>query len=158
MSDSLYQYTEIPGGEVQFHIRLSGDWPLATIMALEMTHVSAPMPSINLKQAIKSLHDGYLAAGNDAELWPHFDPYCGGHVDLMLGIRYAAYFLAVIHKMDSGLTAFRSEFQGNSGQSERLIAGLHPSWKSDLAALGIAHLVNSVCDLSVSQDVPLSII
>ena len=59
---------EIPGGEVQFLIPLSGDQPLATITALEMNHVSAPMPSINLKQAIESLHDSYLVAGNDAKL------------------------------------------------------------------------------------------
>ena len=75
----------------------------------------------------------------------------------MLGIRYAAYFPAVILIMDSGLTAFKSEFQGDSGHSEGLIAGPRLSWKTDPAALGMAHLVNSVCDPSISCDVPLSV-
>ena len=67
---------KIPGGEVQFHIPLSGD----TVTDQWKQSQCSRWP-MYLPQCLALICRKQLAAGKDTELWLHFDSYWGGHVD-----------------------------------------------------------------------------
>ena len=120
----------IDGGDERFTLPFAEGKIRATITGLCMPHITSKFPLWSLTDAYADLKIDYESRNPGGQPLPQVPPEIGkAEVDIMLGIRYNAYFPELVHIMPSGLAIYKSKFltpDGNSG----ILGGPHAAWQS----------------------------
>ena len=120
------QVLENRGGVDEFELELFDDDIKVQMRGLVMDTVTNPFAMYDLQEAFEDLCEAY-GQGEGAAL-PAVPAKIGGSkVDVMVGIKYLAYFPELIFSLPSGLAIYESQIKSLCG-SRGVIGGPHHSW------------------------------
>ena len=120
------QVLENKGGVDEFELELFDDNTKVQMRGLVMDTVTNPFAMYSLQEAFEDLCEAY-GRGEGAAL-PAVPAKIGGSkVDVMVGIKYLAYFPELVFSLPSGLAIYESQIRSLCG-SRGVIGGPHHSW------------------------------
>lgn len=120
------QVVENQGGLDEFELELCDGAGVVQMRGLVMDTVTNPFARYNLMEAFEELRVQY-GQGEGAAL-PQVPREIGGSkVDVMIGIKYLAFFPELVFSLPSGLAIFESKFRSMCGR-RGIIGGPHHSW------------------------------
>ena len=103
---------------------------------LSVEKVTSEFPEVDLNEAVKEVK---ASKPKDTLLQNVSIPQkVGGKVDILLGIKYNAFFPVLIHMLPNGLGIYRLKVKSFGNKSTAVIAGPHSSFDKLLAKVGNA--------------------
>ena len=117
------------------------------IQGLTVEKITSDFPITNLETAIRE-----IKADDPKNLTLQncrVPPTAGGHVHMLLGIKYISVFPKEVHSLPSGLTIYESRLASHDGMYTACIGGPHSSFAAFAGELGgtarlIAHFVDGL--------------
>ena len=120
------QVVQNRGGLDEFELELFDDKGCVQMRGLVMETVTNPFARYSLLEAYEDLRREYgQGEGSALPLVP--DEIGGSKVDVMVGIKYLAFFPELVFSLPSGLGIFESRFRSLCGR-RGVIGGPHHSW------------------------------
>ena len=117
-------------GDERFWLVLVDGSTKATLTGLQMPNITTPFPTWDLQEAWQELQEGYLGEHPDGEPLPLVSTSIGGTaVDIMIGIRYHAYFPTLIYTLPCGLGVYKTKFASGCGNLG-ILGGPHRTWRN----------------------------
>ena len=101
----------------------------ATLSGLCLDKITANLPKYSLNKLAQDIRVMCRDDG-DGDLWKSLSKLpriVGGQTDILIGLKYKKYFPQQIHMFPSGLTVYRSLFEGSDG-AIGVIGGPHPEF------------------------------
>ena len=130
MSVAGGQVIKLETGEQRFWLVLADGARKATLTGLEMPNITTPFPTWDLQEAWEDVQRGYKTDKPMGELLPPVTTTIGGcAVDVMIGIRYHAYFPVLVYTLPCGLGVYRSRFASENGRIG-ILGGPHKTWRN----------------------------
>ena len=121
------QVVENRGGVDEFELELFGGEAKVQMRGLVMDTVTNPFAMYDLQEAYRDLCKAY-GQGEGAAL-PSVPATIGGSkVDVMVGIKYLAYYPELVFSLPSGLAIYESQLRSLCG-NKGVIGGPHHSWR-----------------------------
>ena len=118
----------IQGGEEQFWLPTTTPNQMVSITGLNMANITAKFPKWPLAEAFAELQNHYLDEHpGGVDLPPVPDTVGGGHIHILLGIRYLRYFPKLIYNLPCGLAIYAGQFRSPDGLTG-VLGGPHKSW------------------------------
>ena len=120
------QVLENRGGVDEFELELFDSESKIQMRGLVMSTVTNPFAMYNLQEAYQELCKAY-GSGEGVALPQVPDTIGGSKVDVMVGIKYLAYFPELVFSLPSGLAIYESRIKTTCGR-RGIIGGPHSSW------------------------------
>ena len=114
------------GGLDEFELELNDNKGRVCMRGLVMDRVTNPFARYSLVEAYEELC-AYYGQGEGAALPSVPDHVGGAAVDVMVGIKYLAYFPELVLSLPSGLAIFESKIRSKCGR-RGVLGGPHRSW------------------------------
>ena len=121
------QVVENQGGVDEFELELAEGDAKVQMRGLVMDTVTNPFAMYDLQEAYEDLCKAY-GRGEGAALPAVPNTIGGSKVDIMVGIKYLAYYPELVFSLPSGLAIYESRIKSLCG-SRGVIGGPHRSWR-----------------------------